>query len=109
MTCYQIKSIEFLTQLPKNNFEGDPDMNRRLQSEWRGDIVECQSIAEDHLDELLDFIEDNSGCLVSSVYVKCLDSVPAGTQNHIIRKFASKSDNYPKGWVWFRSACLIDN
>ena len=109
MTCYQIKSIEFLTQLPDNDFLGDSSLNLRLQKEWRGDIIECESLPEWHLDEVLDFVEDNSGCLVSSIYVNCIGKVPKDVPASITRKITSKDCDYPLGWVWFRSACRIEN
>jgi hypothetical protein len=108
MTCYQIKSIEFLTQMPQNNFKGDPTINSQLKNEWVGETVVCDYEPENHLDEVLNFIEDSCGMMVEHVQLECVGKLHSKTPKSYTEIMPSLSGRYPAGWVWVRTATLAN-
>ena len=108
MTTYKIKEIEFLTQMPENNFKGDSFINAQLQREWVGETIVCDCGPAGHLDEVLNFIEDNCGMLVGRVQVECMGKRHPKTPASIAAKMPSLSGLYPAGWVWVRTAMLAN-
>jgi len=109
MSTYKIKEVEFLTQMPDNHFKGNPQVNARLQKEWRNNILDCsEQDAENHLDFIVNFIEDNCGMLVGHVTLECLSERDPNTPSSWREDMPSLSGRYPKGWVWERKATLIN-
>jgi hypothetical protein len=104
---FTIVDVQFLTQKPENDFQGDPVVNDRLRNDWlRKDIfrdVEPESCLED----ILDYVEDNSGMLVGLMKVTCTggeaEEVPASFKSTI----PSLSGFYPDGWVWEREVKVV--
>jgi|AACY02.1.fsa_nt_gi hypothetical protein len=108
MTTYKIKDIEFLTQMPENDFKGDPSVNAQLKREWVGETIVCDYEPEGHLDEVLNYIEDNCGMLVGHVQLECVGKRHPKTPNSFTEKMPSLSGMYPAGWVWVRMATLAN-
>ena len=108
MTIYKIKEIEFLTQMPENNYKGDPIINAQLKGDWVGETIVCDYEPEGHLDEVLNFIEDNCGMLVGHVQLECVDKLHPKTPKSFTGKMPSLSGLYPAGWVWVRTATLTN-
>jgi hypothetical protein len=108
MSIYQVKGIEFLTQMPDNEFKGDPITNARLQKEWLGETIQCNYEPESHLGEVLNFIEDTCGMLVGHVTLECVGKRDHETPTSFTENMPSLRGFYPAGWVWARKATLIN-
>ena len=107
MTTYKIRQIDFLTERPDNNFEGNPVINAALQQEWIGEVIECKYEPDTHLDEVLNFIEDDSGWLVGHVTIECTGRLDPETPSSFVEEFESQTGFYPKGWTWVRKVTLL--
>ena len=109
MTTYQITRIDFLTQMPENNFQGDPKRNNELINEWQGTTIRCDhEYPSEHLEIILNYIEDTCGMLVGNVDLKCLGKRNRKTPNSFVEEMPSLSGRYPAGWVWVRTANLVN-
>ncbi len=108
MSTYKVTEIEFLTQMPKNNFKGDQALNAYLQGAWIGQVLECDANPERHLDELLNYIEDTCGMLVGHVIVECVGRRNPKTPKSFTETMPSLSGKYPAGWIWNRKATLVN-
>jgi len=108
MSIYRIKEIEFLTQMPENNFKGDPLVNSRLQGEWLEEEFNCSEYDPDiHLDFIVDYVEEECGMLVGHVALECIGVLHPETPDYWSEDFPSLSGRYPEGWIWKRSAKII--
>jgi hypothetical protein len=108
MSIYKIKEIEFLTQLPENEFKGDPAVNSCLKDEWLEEEFDCSEQDPDyHLEFILDYVEEKCGMLVGHVALECIGILDPETPESWSEDFPSLSGRYPEGWVWERRAKLI--
>ena len=109
MSTYQIKEVEFLTHMPENGYQGDPKINARLQRKWLEEKIDVDDDEPAyHLQRVLDYVENCSGMLVGYVALECTRSLHPETPSSIRADFPSLSMRYPKGWVWKRSAKLLN-
>ena len=104
---FKIVEIQFLTQMLSNNFQGDPAASQRLRNEWLYQDISCDNDPEYYLEEILDFVEDNSGMLVGFMKLRCVSSEPEGIPSSFTSKMPSVSELYPKGWIWERRVEVV--
>ncbi len=106
--AFTIQQIDFLTQMPENNFMGDQLVNSRLQAEWTNEVIVIDDdiLLEELLAELLNYIEDTSGMLVRHAVVLCDECKINDSSFTYVSQFPSLSGAYPPGWVWTRMVTL---
>jgi hypothetical protein len=104
---FKIVDIQFLTQMPSNNFQGDPEANQRLRNDWLYQDICCDSEAEYCLEEMLDFVEDNSGMLVGFMKLQLAENEVEKIPAPFTSKMPSVSGMYPKGWIWERKVEVV--
>jgi hypothetical protein len=104
---FTIVDVQFLTQMPDNDFQGDPVVNERLRNQWLHQEIFSDFEPDSCLEEILDYVEDNSGMLVGLMRVTCTgeeaEEVPASFKSIM----PSMSGFYPDGWVWEREVQVV--
>ena len=92
--------------MPENNFKGNPSVNLKLQHEWLDTSIKCDP--EEHLEEIIDYIENCSGWLVCNILLESNGKRDPKTPRHCTLRMPSLSGRYPHGWVWIRKASIIN-
>ena len=106
-STYEVTYVEFLTQMPENNFQGDAQENRRLKELYTKGQIKIYSDPEWHLPDILNYLEDSSGMLVADAVVRCLDGPSPDAPATFEESFPHTRDIYPKDWIWHRRIRLF--